>query len=67
MTGNQIAHMQEHLALPCHPGQYRWEFMDGLQGDEDNERIPEDLQEKFKRAIIEGHVAPEDWNGVSYV
>lgn len=67
MTGAQILNMQAHLAHPTREGEYRWDFMDGLQGEEDNEHIPEALQEKFKRAIIEGHVADEDWRGVGYV
>lgn len=48
------------------PGEYNWDLMDGLQGEDANERIPPDLQEKFKRAIIEGHIADEDWRGVSH-
>lgn len=27
--------------------------------------LPDDFQEKISKAIEEGHVADEDWNGVS--
>ena len=37
--------------------------VNNLDGYED---LPEDLQEKIATAIQEGHVADEDWNGVSF-
>ena len=38
--------------------EYQWDNMDGL------EDMPQDFQEKIKRAIIEGKIADEDWKGV---
>ena len=35
------------------------EYLDGY------EELPEDLQEQVRRAMEQGHVDDEDWNGVS--
>lgn len=35
-----------------------------LDGFED---LPEDFQEKIRNAVQEGHVADEDWGGVSHL
>lgn len=35
-----------------------WELIDGL------DEIPEEWQEKLKKAVEDGHVPDEDWRGV---
>jgi hypothetical protein len=58
--------MRENLADPDNPGSYRWDMLDGYDGDDKNslERHP-DLQEKVRRVITQGFIDPEDFNGVS--
>jgi hypothetical protein len=40
--------------------EYNWDYLDGLEG------MSPEYQEKIKTAIIEGKIADEDWNGVSF-
>ena len=46
-------------------GTYRWDFLDGYEGEENNslDKTP-DLQAKVRRVIEQGFVDPEDFNGV---
>lgn len=46
-----------------HEGQYDWDLMDGLQGEDKKDHLPPDDQEKVKRCITQGFIDPEDWNG----
>lgn len=48
----QIANMKEKT-------EDNLEYLDGY------EELPEDLQEQVRRAMEQGHVDDEDWNGVS--
>ena len=51
MTPTQIANMKEKT-------EDNLEYLDGY------EELPEDLQEKVRRAMEQGHVDDEDWRGV---
>lgn len=66
VTGFQLQNLRKNLEDPENPGGYRWEFLDGYEGDERNslDKFPE-LQEKVKRVIIQGFIDPEDFNGVT--
>ena len=66
VTGKQIENLRKYLEDPNQPGIYRWDFMDGY--DEDGKSglaSKPDLQEKVRRVVTQGHIDPEDWNGVS--
>ena len=65
MTGFQLQNLRKSLEDPDEPGTYRWDYLDGYEGDEKNslDKHP-DLQEKVRRVIIQGHIDEEDWNGV---
>lgn len=67
MTGAQIKNMRDYLANPA-TGGYNWDALDGYEGDEKNSlsRAP-DLQDKVRKAIEQGHVDDEDFNGVGYL
>jgi hypothetical protein len=49
---------------PGNPGVYRWDFLDGYDGEEKNslDKHP-DLQEKVRRVVTQGFIDPEDFNG----
>ena len=66
VTGAQLQNMRNNLEDPENPGVYRWDFLDGYEGDEKNslDKYP-DLQEKVRRVITQGFIDPEDFNGVS--
>jgi hypothetical protein len=57
--------LRNFLEDPARPGVYRWDYLDGYDGEEKNslERHP-DLQEKVRRVITQGYIDPEDFNGV---
>lgn len=58
--------MRNYLEDPAKPGTYRWDFLDGYDGDEKNSLAKHpDLQEKVRRVVTQGFIDPEDWNGVS--
>lgn len=61
MTGKQIANIRDYLVTED-GNNYKWDFFDGLEDSLDC--IPVDLQEKVKRAVRQGHVDDEDFNGV---
>lgn len=52
VTPVQIANMKAKI-------EDNLEYLDGY------EELPEDLQEQVRRAMEQGHVDDEDWNGVS--
>lgn len=58
--------MRTYLEDPTNPGTYRWDALDGYEGEEKNslDHHPK-LQEKVRRVITQGFIDPEDWNGVS--
>ncbi|EHL00705.1 hypothetical protein M7I_3336 [Glarea lozoyensis 74030] len=60
----QIKGVREVLEDPEHPGVYRWDFLDGYEGDEKNSlsHFP-DLQQKVREVVEQGHIHPEDFNG----
>ena len=66
VTGHQLQNIRNNLEDPNSPGTYRWDFLDGYEGDEKNslDKHPE-LQEKVRRVITQGFIDPEDFNGVS--
>jgi len=68
VTGRQIQNIRNNLEDPNHPGVYRWDFLDGYEGDEKNslDKHP-DLQEKVRRVITQGFIDPDDWNGVCFL
>lgn len=53
--------MQKYLKQGEDDGPYQWEMMDGY------EDLPDHCQEKLRLAIEAGHIAPEDFRGVSNV
>ncbi|KAK0633096.1 poly polymerase and DNA-ligase Zn-finger region-domain-containing protein [Immersiella caudata] len=61
VSGAQILNLRQSLAAGGED--YNWDLLDGY--DELNDHP--DLQEKVRRAIIDGHIAPEDFNGVSFL
>lgn len=66
VSGFQIEKIRNALEDPENPGVYRWDFLDGYEGDEKNslDKHPE-LQDKVRRVITQGFIDPEDFNGVS--
>ncbi|KIN07976.1 hypothetical protein OIDMADRAFT_110631 [Oidiodendron maius Zn] len=64
VTGHQLQNIRNNLEDPNSPGTYRWDFLDGYEGDEKNslDKHPE-LQEKVRRVITQGFIDPEDFNG----
>jgi len=66
VTGKILQNIQNNIEDPNKPGTYRWDYLDGYEGDDKNslERHP-DLQEKVRRVITQGFIDPEDFNGVS--
>jgi hypothetical protein len=66
VTGKQIENLRSVLEDPSNPGVYRWDYLDGYEGDDKNalDKHP-DLQAKVRRVIEQGHIDPEDFNGVS--
>jgi hypothetical protein len=68
VSGFQIEKIRNNLEDPDHPGVYRWDFLDGYEGDEKNslDKHPE-LQDKVRRVIEQGFIDPEDFNGVGLV
>jgi hypothetical protein len=66
VSGKQLQNIREYLENPNKPGEYRFDYLDGYDGEEKNslDRHP-DLQEKVRRVIHQGFIDPEDWNGVS--
>jgi hypothetical protein len=58
--------LRAYLEDPAKPGVYRWDFLDGYEGDDKNslEKHPE-VQEKVRRVITQGFIDPEDFRGVS--
>lgn len=68
MTGFQLQNIRSELEDPKKPGTYRWDYLDGYDGDDKNslDKTP-DLQEKVRQAITNGFIDPEDFNGVSTV
>ncbi len=67
MSGKQMENVRNYLQDPEAPeGTYRWDFLDGYEGDEKGslEKYP-DLQAKVRKAIEQGFIDPEDFNGVS--
>lgn len=65
VTGYQLQNLRNKLVDPENPGVYRWDFLDGYEGDEKNslDKHP-DLQEKVRRVITQGYIDPQDFNGV---
>ncbi|KFY29870.1 hypothetical protein V494_08417 [Pseudogymnoascus sp. VKM F-4513 (FW-928)] len=57
VSGFQLQNLREYLKQGDPDGDYKWEFMDGL------DEVPEEYQEKLKKAVIEGKIADEDWKG----
>jgi len=66
VSGKQIQNLRDILEDPAKPGIYRWDYLDGYEGEDKNslDKHP-DLQEKVRRVIEQGHIDPEDWNGVN--
>lgn len=64
VTGKVIQNIRE--ALDDGNGGYRWDYLDGYDGDEKGslQKSPE-LQAKVRRCITQGFIDPEDFNGVS--
>jgi hypothetical protein len=58
--------MRTYLEDPRNLGNYRWDALDGYEGEEKHslENHPK-LQEKVRRVITQGFIDPEDFNGVS--
>lgn len=65
MTGKQIENIRNYLEDPDKPGTYRFDYLDGYEGDEKNslDKHP-DLQDKVRRVITQGFIDPDDFNGV---
>ena len=63
VSGKQLENIRNSIEHPVHEGQYDWDMMDGLQGEDKKDRLPPDDQEKVKRCITQGFIDPEDWNG----
>ena len=57
VTPKIIANMIETVG---EEGERDWSALDGY------DELPEDLQEKVRRALLQGHVDDEDWKGVSF-
>ncbi|KFY07057.1 hypothetical protein V492_07490 [Pseudogymnoascus sp. VKM F-4246] len=57
VSGFQLQNLREYLKQGDPDGDYKWDFMDGL------DEVPEEYQEKLKTAVIEGKIADEDWKG----
>lgn len=67
VTGRQLENIRKFLEGEDKVGSgvYRWDFLDGYEGEEKNslDKYP-DLQEKVRRCITQGFIDPEDFNGV---
>ena len=65
MSGLIIKHIRDIIEDPEHPGVYRWDYLDGYEGDEKNslDKHP-DLQEKVRNVITNGKHDLGDFNGV---
>ncbi|KAH8816821.1 hypothetical protein F5884DRAFT_853250 [Xylogone sp. PMI_703] len=66
VTGKQLQNIRKFLEGEdkIGSGEYRWDFLDGYEGEEKNslDKYPE-LQEKVRRCITQGFIDPEDFNG----
>ncbi|KAE8454507.1 hypothetical protein EG329_000130 [Mollisiaceae sp. DMI_Dod_QoI] len=64
VTGKMLQNIRAKLEDPSAPGTYKWDYLDGYEGDEKGslERYP-DMQEKVRRCINQGFIDPEDFNG----
>lgn len=58
MSGFQLQNLREYLKQGDPDGDYKWDFMDGL------DELPDEYKEKLKTAVVKGKIADEDWNGV---
>lgn len=52
-----LQNMRKSLGEDMPDSEYNWDLMDGL------EECPPDVQAKFKKAIIDGKIADEDFRG----
>jgi hypothetical protein len=65
VTGKVIENIRGSIEDPAKPGNYRWDILDGYDGDEKNSlQDSPKLQEKVRRVVTQGFIDPEDWNGV---
>lgn len=67
ITGNVLENIRNGIEDPGNPGQYRWDYLDGYEGDDKDslQKHPE-FQAKVRRVITQGFIDPEDWRGVSF-
>ncbi|KAH8660782.1 poly polymerase and DNA-ligase Zn-finger region-domain-containing protein [Tricladium varicosporioides] len=64
VSGKQLQNMRNYLEDPEKPGTYRWDFLDGYDGEEKSSLAKHpDLQEKVRRVVTQGFIDPDDWNG----
>jgi hypothetical protein len=68
VTGKVLENMRKGIEDPDKPGIYRWDYLDGYDGEDKHglQGHPE-LQEKVRRVISQGFIDAEDWKGVSTV
>ena len=62
VSGFQLQGLRNLLVDPEEPDTYRWDRLDGYDGDEKNslDKHP-DLQEKVRRAVENGCIDPEEY------
>jgi len=63
VTGKQIENLRTALEDPKTPGTYMWDAMDGLEDEGEKNPLSEEQKEKVKRAITQGFIDPQDFNG----
>ncbi|KAK4136964.1 zf-PARP-domain-containing protein, partial [Trichocladium antarcticum] len=60
VSGEQVTNMQSKIGKGS-DGEYQWDMLDGWEELEDHP----DIIAKVQRVIKQGHIDPEDFNGVS--
>lgn len=61
-----LENIRHGIEDPNQPGKYRYDYLDGYDGEDKNglQNSPE-MQEKVRRCVEQGFIDPEDWRGVS--
>lgn len=48
------------------PDSYRFDMLDGFDDEMEKDPLSEEQKEKIKKALIQGFIDPEDFNGVCF-